>query len=64
DQVDYIVLSGGTPMIDRLLTLVIAEIGIHTVVVDPFASMQIGSKVDQELMQNHKAQFAVSAGLA
>ncbi|TMO87062.1 pilus assembly protein PilM, partial [Pseudoalteromonas ruthenica] len=64
DQVDYIVLSGGTAMIEGLDRLLIDELGIHTVVVDPFASMEIGSKVDQELMQKHKAQFAVAAGLA
>ncbi|TMP26651.1 pilus assembly protein PilM, partial [Pseudoalteromonas rubra] len=63
-QVDYIVLSGGTAMIEGLDRLLIDELGIHTVVVDPFASMEIGSKVDQELMQKHKAQFAVAAGLA
>lgn len=64
DHVDYILLSGGTAMIDGLDRLLIDELGIHTVVVDPFVNMEIGGKVDQNLMQTHRAQFAVATGLA
>ncbi len=64
EQVDYIVLTGGTAMIEGLDRLLIDELGIHTVVVDPFAEMQIGSKVESELVEKHRSQFAVATGLA
>lgn len=64
DQVDYLVLSGGTAMIEGLDRLIVDELGIHTVVVEPFKEMEIGSMVDQELMQKHRAQFSVATGLA
>ena len=47
--------------IDRLL---IEELGIHTVVADPFSSMEISPKIDRHIIDKHKTQFAIATGLA
>jgi len=64
DQVDYIVLTGGTAMIEGLDRLLIEELGIHTVVAEPFANIEISPKVDRNLLQRHRTQFAIATGLA
>ncbi len=64
DQVDYIVLSGGTSMIAGLDKLLIDELGIHTITMDIFAGMELAPSVDRELLEKHKTQLAVATGLA
>ena len=64
EQVDYIVLTGGTAMIDGLDRLLIEELGIHTVVAEPFANIEISAKVDRNMLQRHRTQFAIATGLA
>ena len=64
DQVDYIVLTGGTAMIEGLDRLLIEELGIHTIVAEPFANIEISPKVDRNMLQRHRTQFAIATGLA
>ncbi|RZF91388.1 pilus assembly protein PilM [Pseudoalteromonas sp. CO302Y] len=64
DQVDYIVLTGGTAMIDGLDRLLIEELGIHAVVAEPFANIEIAPKIDRNVLQRHRTQFAIATGLA
>ena len=64
DQIDYIVLTGGTAMIDGLDRLLIEELGIHTIVAEPFANMEISAHVDRNVLQRHRTQFAIATGLA
>lgn len=64
DKIDYIVLTGGTAMIDGLDRLLIEELGIHTVVAEPFAGMDISAKVDRNILQRYRTQFAIATGLA
>ena len=64
DQVDYIVLTGGTAMIDGLDRLLIEELGIHTVVAEPFANIEIAPTIDRNVLQRHRTQFAIATGLA
>ena len=64
EQIDYIVLTGGTSMIKGIDRLLIEELGIHSVVAEPFENMEISPKVDRNVMQRHKAQFAIATGLA
>ncbi|MFC3034131.1 pilus assembly protein PilM [Pseudoalteromonas fenneropenaei] len=64
DHVDYIVLTGGTASIDGLERLLVDELGIHTIVADPFADMEISPKVDRTLLDRHRPQFAIATGLA
>ncbi|OHU96310.1 pilus assembly protein PilM [Pseudoalteromonas byunsanensis] len=64
EQVDYIVLTGGTALVEGLDRLLIEELGIHTIVADPFADMEIAPKVDRNVLERHKPQFAIATGLA
>jgi type IV pilus assembly protein PilM len=64
EQVDYIVLTGGTALVEGLDRLLIEELGIHTIVADPFADMEIAPKVDRNVLERHKPQFVVATGLA
>ncbi len=64
DQLDYIVLSGGTSLIQGIDRLLIDELGIHTVVINPFENMEMAPKLDRDLLEKHKPQLAVATGLA
>ena len=64
EQIDYIVLTGGTSMIKGIDRLLIEELGIHSVVAEPFANMEISPKVDRNVMQRHRTQFTIATGLA
>lgn len=64
DQVDYIVLSGGTSLISGLDKLLIDELGIHSVIMNPFEKMELAPGVDRESLEKNQAQLAVATGLA
>ncbi|WP_440054386.1 pilus assembly protein PilM [Pseudoalteromonas sp. T1lg65] len=64
EQVDYIVMTGGTSLVEGLDKLLIDELGIHTVVADPFGQMEVAPKVDRHVLDKHKSQFALATGLA
>jgi type IV pilus assembly protein PilM len=64
DNVDYLVLSGGTALIDGLDKLLTDELGIHTVVANPFAEMDVGPAVDKTQLQQLAPQLMVACGLA
>jgi type IV pilus assembly protein PilM len=64
DQIDYIVLSGGTALIRGLDKLLIDELGIHAVTFNPFEGMELGPSVEREFLEEHQAQLAVATGLA
>ena len=64
DQLDYIVLTGGTAMISGFERLLVEELGIHTIVAEPFVNMEISPRVDRNVLQRHRTQFAIATGLA
>ena len=64
DQVDYIVLSGGTSLIQGIDRLLIDELGIHSIIIDPFADMELSPDLDRDALDKHRAQLAVASGLA
>ncbi|PAJ72634.1 pilus assembly protein PilM [Pseudoalteromonas sp. NBT06-2] len=64
DQLDYIVLSGGTSLIQGIDRLLIDELGIHSIIIDPFADMELSPKLDRDILDKHRAQLAVASGLA
>ncbi|QOL26556.1 pilus assembly protein PilM [Thalassotalea sp. LPB0316] len=63
-KVDYLVVSGGTAMVEGLQNLLSEELGIHTVIAQPFKEMVIADTVDKELLANVEPQLMVAAGLA
>jgi type IV pilus assembly protein PilM len=64
EQVDYIVLSGGTSLIFGLDKLLIDELGVHSIIMDPFEKMELAPSIDRELLEKQKSQLAVATGLA
>jgi len=64
DHVDYLVLSGGTALVEGLDRLLVDELGIHTIIADPFSDMEIAPKVDRNVLIRHKPQFTLATGLA
>ncbi len=64
DKIDYLALSGGSAMVEGLESLLRDELGIHTVVINPFSAMTIADKVNPEELRKSAPQLAVAAGLA
>jgi type IV pilus assembly protein PilM len=64
DKIDYLALSGGSAMVEGLETLLRDELGIYTVVINPFSAMTIADKINQEELKKSAPQLAVAAGLA
>ena len=52
DDVDYIVLAGGTASIDGLADMIEAKLGTPTVIANPFVDMSLASKVDADALAN------------
>jgi type IV pilus assembly protein PilM len=64
EKVDYLLLSGGTALVEGIQELLTEELGIFTLVVDPFHDMEIASKINQEELKQVSPQLMVAAGLA
>ncbi|MFT5162984.1 MAG: type IV pilus assembly protein PilM [Alteromonadaceae bacterium] len=64
DNLDYIIVSGGSSLIEGIDQLLIEELGIHTVVANPFVNMDIGAGINQEQLQKQQSQLVVACGLA
>ena len=64
DEVDSILLAGGTASIAGLAQLVQDKLGPETSVVDPFADMLIAPKVNASLLNNDAPGLMVACGLA
>ena len=64
ENVDYIVLSGGTALIKGLDRLLIDELGIHTVVASPLSEMEIAAELDNEEVEHIQPQLMIATGLA
>ncbi|WP_019675712.1 pilus assembly protein PilM [Arsukibacterium perlucidum] len=64
DAVDYLIVSGGTALIDGIDKLLIDELGIHTVVANPFKTIDVATSVDREQLNKSAPQLMVASGLA
>lgn len=64
ENVDYIVLSGGTSLIGGLDRLLIDELGIHTVVANPLLNMEVAADLDVDEVTEIQAQLMIATGLA
>lgn len=64
EKIDYLVVSGGCAQVEGIEQLLNEELGIHTVIANPFSGMQIASSVDDEELANTSSQYVVAAGLA
>ncbi len=64
DKVDYLVVSGGTALVEGVEQLLADELGIYTVIAKPFADMEIAESIDEEELAQISPQFMVATGLA
>ncbi len=64
DDVDYIVLAGGTASIDGLAEMIEAKLGTPTIIANPFVNMSLASKVDADALANDTPALMIACGLA
>lgn len=64
DDVDYIVLAGGTASIDGLAEMIENKLGTPTIIANPFIDMSLASKVDADALANDAPAMMIACGLA
>lgn len=64
ERIDYLVISGGSALVEGIEQLLTEELGIHTVIANPFLGMEISDKVDKNMLDNTAPRLMVAAGLA
>ena len=64
DDVDYIVLAGGTASIPGLGDMIEAKLGTPTLIANPFSEMALASKVDADMLANDAPSLMIACGLA
>ena len=63
-NIDYLVVSGGTSLVEGIEELLTEELGVHTVIANPFQGMEKSNQIDLEQLEKTAPQFMVAAGLA
>jgi type IV pilus assembly protein PilM len=64
NKIDYLIVSGGSAAIEGLDTLLSEELGVHTVIADPFQHMTVSESIDKDSLAKNASQYMVAAGLA
>ena len=64
NDVDYIILAGGTSSIPHLAEQVQEAMGIATVIANPFVSMTLSQKVNPNLLSSDAPSLMIVCGLA
>ncbi len=64
DDVDAIVLAGGTSSIEGLAEMVEAKLGTRTLIANPFVNMSVAPKVQVEALANDAPAMMIACGLA
>ena len=64
EQVDYLVISGGTSLVEGVESLLSEELGIYTVKANPFEGMQKSNNIDIDKLEAIAPKFMVATGLA
>ncbi len=64
DDVDYIVLAGGTASIDGLAEMIENKLGTPTIMANPFQNMSLAAKVDADALANDTPALMIACGLA
>lgn len=64
NDVDYIVLAGGTSSITQLAEHVEEDLGIATAIANPFVNMTLSQKVNANLLANDAPALMIACGLA
>ena len=64
DDVDHIVLAGGTSSIDGLADMVAAKLGTPCSIANPFLNMSLSAKVNETNLTNDAPAMMIACGLA
>lgn len=64
DDVDHIILAGGTSSIEGLAGMVAAKLGTPCSIANPFAKMSLSSKVNEGNLSNDAPALMIACGLA
>ncbi len=64
NEVDHILLAGGVAAIEGLADLVQESLSTPVTVANPFDGLQIGSKVNESMLENDAPSLLIAAGLA
>lgn len=64
DDVDHIVLAGGTASIEGLAEMVAAKLGTPTTIANPFLGMTHSAKVNETSLSNDAPALMIACGLA
>ncbi len=64
ETVDLIALAGGCASIPGIDELISSQLGIETVVANPFADMNLSSKVNSQALSNDAPALMIACGLA
>lgn len=63
-KVDYLIVSGGSASIEGVEKLLSDELGIHTIIANPFNKMEFASTINEEKVAKVAPQLMVATGLA
>lgn len=64
NDVDYIILAGGTSSINGLEELTQEKLGVPAVVANPFVDMTLSQKVNASMLSNDAPSLMIACGLA
>jgi len=64
NNVDHIVLAGGSAMIPSIDEMIANKLGVHTSVANPFTNMTLASRVKAQSLSNDAPALMIAAGLA
>jgi type IV pilus assembly protein PilM len=64
ERIDYLVVSGGTALVEGIQELLADELGVHTIIANPFADMKLANNIDAQQLPSIAPQFMVATGLA
>ena len=62
--VDCVLLAGGCASIPGIDTLMEGELGVHTVVANPFINMTLANRIKQQNLSNDAPAMVIACGLA
>lgn len=64
EKLDFIILSGGTALVEGIQQIIEDELGIACAIAEPISNLEIDSGIDLELVKKHEPKYMVAAGLA
>jgi len=64
DKIDYLLVSGGSASIEGLEALLCDELGIRTIIVNPFNDMELSKNINKDELAKVAPQLMVATGLA